>query len=183
MFVQLSENEEAGFIACKKFIEAGHTKIGFIGAPFKENSPASKERYNGFIKACKKFNINFDEKYLEISEFWSEQAGFNAAKKLFSRCNDISAVFAVSDTLAYGVIEYLKTINKKVDDDVSIIGFDDDNMISSNSIILNTFRQNREQIAKTACMMLLDKINGKDNPEVVRIPTVYIEKKSVKKLN
>ena len=51
----VSENEESGYLAAKKFIENGHKKIGFLGAPLRDSSPASIERFTGF----KKDNISY----------------------------------------------------------------------------------------------------------------------------
>ena len=45
-------------------------------------------------------------------------------KRLIARCPDITAVFAMSDVMAIGVIRALRDLEYRVPEDVSVIGFD-----------------------------------------------------------
>ena len=67
--------------------------------------------------------------------------------------------------------------------DVSIIGFDDDSADMPNNLFLTTFRQNRDTIAELSAEILLQVISKIPVPQVVRVPTEFIERKSVKSLN
>lgn len=177
----VSENEESGYLAAKKFIENGHKKIAFLGAPFRDSSPAAIERYNGFKKAIIEVFGSFDEKYLEICDFWNAESAYKGMKNLLSRCKDITAIFAVCDVIAYGAISYLNEIGKSVPDDISFIGFDDDNT-NLNDGFMSTFRQDRLKIADLSSEVLFNLIAGIPCPQVVRVPTQFIERKSIKKL-
>ncbi|MCR5612749.1 LacI family DNA-binding transcriptional regulator [Treponema sp.] len=176
----VSENKESGALAARKMIEAGHKKIGFLGAPYREKSPASMERYEGFIEYLRTEGIEFDTKYRETCEYWHEDAGYEGMKKLYSRCPDISAVFCVCDTLAFGAISYLREAGKSVPDDVSVIGFDDDSLIMADNLFLTTFRQNRDKIAELSAEVLLQVIAGFPVPDVVRVQTEFIERRTLK---
>lgn len=179
----VSENEIDGEQATKKLIENGHRKIGFIGPAFKKNSPASLERCDGYKKALNDAQIRFDEARVQLCKYWDSDSGYEAAKELFTRCSDLTAVFAANDTIAYGVMKYLKEINIDIPGEVSIIGFDDDRMASYTSPALSTFRQNRDRIAELAAELLLQNIAGVPVPEVVRVPAEYIERESIAKKN
>lgn len=176
----VTENFESGIMAARKFVEAGHKKVGYLSAPFRENSPAARERFDGFVKGLKDFGIEFNQANYEICEDWTENGGKDGMKKLLSHCEDITALFVTCDTLAFGAVSYLNQIGKKVPDDISMIGFDDDNLGMYSNMFLSTFRQNRDKIAELSAELLLNQISGIPIPEIVRVPADYIERKSVK---
>lgn len=178
----VSENFESGEYAAREFVKAGHKKIGFLGAPSRQTSPASIERFEGFKKGLCDLGIEFDDDCYEECEFWHETAGFEGMKKLFNRRSDITAIFAVCDTIAYGAMQYLAEVGKKIPDDISIIGFDDDAIVSDFKPFLSTFRQNREKIAELSAEMLLQIMSGVPCPDVVRVPAEFISRSSVKVL-
>lgn len=178
----VSENEGAGRIAAQKLLKAGHKKVGFLGAPFRENSPAAIERYEGFRAELDKNGIEFDERYMEVCDAWWDQAGYDGMKKLWARCPDMTAVFVVCDSLAFGAMRYLGEIGVSVPEDISMIGFDDDTAVLNAAPALSTFRQDSEKIASLASEMLLQVIAGVPVPGVVRVPAAYIERDSVRKI-
>lgn len=179
----ITENELAGKEACSQFIKAGHKKIGFIGPPFVKSSPASMERHNGYKKALEENGISYDEKYVEICDYWDSESGYKAAKILFERSPDITAIFAANDTVAFGIMRAAYEIGKKMPDDISIIGFDDDRMSLFATPALSTFKQNRERIAELAAECLLQSIAGIPKPEIVRVPAEFVSRDSVSKIN
>ena len=176
----VTDNENAGQTAAHILYEAGHEKIGFLGAPFRENSPAALERYKGFKAELESYGKEYDEKYLEVCEAWWDQAGYEGMKRLWERCPDITAVFVVCDALAFGAMKYLLEIGKSIPDDISIIGFDDDTTVLKAAPTLCTFRQDRDRIAQLASEVLLQEIAGMPRPEIVRVPAEYIGRGSVR---
>lgn len=175
----VSENEIGGEQATEKFIEKGHVAIGYIGPVFKRNSPASLERHEGYKKALAKANIPYEERRVQLCKSWHSDSGYEAAGELFSKSPELTAVFVANDTIAYGVMKYVKEMGKKIPNDVSIIGFDDDRMAEYMSPALSTFRQNRDRIAEIAAELLLQNIAGVPVPEIVRVPAEYVERESV----
>ena len=179
----VSDNETAGQTAARILFEAGHEKIGFLGAPFRENSPAALERYNGFKAGLESYGKDFDERYLQVCDAWWDQAGYDGMKKLYERCPDLTAVFIVCDALAFGAMKYLLEIGKHIPDDISIIGFDDDTTVLKAAPTLCTFRQDRDKIAQLASEVLLQGIAGVPSPQVVRVPAEYVGRSSVRRFN
>lgn len=177
----VSDNESAGKTAAQAFFEAGHTKIGFLGAPFRENSPAAIERFKGFKAGLESYGLDFDERYMENCAAWWDGAGYDGMKALYERCPDITAVFVVCDSLAFGAMKYLLEIGKSIPDDISVIGFDDDTSVLKAAPMLSTFRQDRDKIAQLASEMLLQEIAGIPSPEVVRVPAQFISRNSVRR--
>ena len=173
----ITANEQGGYEAAEYFVNHGHKKIGYISAPVDGISTAPTERYNGFKTALEKYNL-FDESLYELSAGWDKDSAAEAFARLIKRRKDLSAVFVTSDQLALGVYEYARNHGLRIPEDISLIGFDDD--IASEYLGLTTFRQSTTEIADISAQMMLDQIEGKTVPPIVRCRPLLIERNSVK---
>lgn len=176
----ISDNEKGGYTAAENLIKKGHKKIAFLCAPLRKISSAPRERLMGFKKALSDNNIEFDENLFEESETWAQQGGYEAFKRLYNRTKDFTAVFCVTDTLAFGVYKAAEELGLRIPEDISIIGFDDDIAGSILSPHLNTFRQDAVKIADLAAEMMLNQIAELPVPSIVRCEANYVERNSVK---
>ncbi|NOV98543.1 LacI family DNA-binding transcriptional regulator [Isoptericola halotolerans] len=84
-------------------------------------------------------------------------AGRDAVRRLLSDGTDFDAVFAVTDTLAVGVLAALAEAGRRVPDDVQVVGFD--NLASSGFTVpaLTTVDPGHEQMA-VETLRLLDQV-------------------------
>ncbi len=179
----ISSNKRAGIQAAKHFIEHGHKNIGFLGTmSYSYKSPASTDRQTGFTQTLIEHGFNHCINYIEQCDSWREHSGYDGAKKLLSKFPEITALFAASDTLAFGLMSYCKEAGIKIPENLSIIGFDDDRVASYCNPPLTTFRQNKEAIAKHAAEILLKNIAGETVPEIIQIPAELIMRESVIKI-
>lgn len=173
----ITANEQGGYEAAEYFIKRGHKKIAYISAPVNGISTAPDERFTGFKMAMKAYNL-FDEELYELSEGWDKESAETAFGRLIKRRKDVTAVFATSDQLAFGVYDYAKKHGLRIPEDISIIGFDDD--CAAEYTGLTTFRQSTQEIADIAAQMILDQIDGKTVPPIIRCKPELIERNSVK---
>ena len=175
----ITENEQGGAEAAEYLVNNGHKKIAYISAPVDGISTAPVERFNGFKSALEKYQL-YDEDYYELSDGWDKESGEKAFGRLIKRHKDISAVFVTNDQLAFGVYEYAKHNGLRIPEDISVIGFDDE--IAAEYLGLTTFRQSTSEIADLAAQMMLDQIDGKKVPPLIRCRAELIERNSVKTL-
>ena len=173
----ITANENGGYVAAEYLVKHGHKKIAYISGPVDGISAAPNERYEGFKTALNYYNL-FDESLYEISSGWDSKSGAEAFARLIKRRKDITAVFVTNDQIAYGIYEYAREHNIRIPEDISVVGFDDD--LTSEYIGLTTFRQNALEIADIAAQMMLDQIDGKEVPPIIRSYPQLIERKSVK---
>lgn len=173
----ITANEQGGYEAAEYFLKHGHKKIGYISAPVDGISTAPAERFNGFRTALEKYHI-FDDSLYELCSDWGKESGAEAFGRLIKRRKDLTAVFVTNDQLAFGVFEYAKKNGIRIPEDLSVIGFDDE--IASEYLGLTTFRQSTTEIADIASQMMLDQIDGKSVPPIIRCLPELIERKSVK---
>jgi LacI family transcriptional regulator len=122
-------------------------------------------------------SFDFDRDYEPCS--YSAESGYKAAEKLMSRSPDLTAIFALSDSIAIGAIRALKDIGLRVPEEVSVIGFDGLTMAKYSVPRLSTIQQDTAMLAKKSVDDLLMRISYGGPAVHELIPYEYIEGESV----
>jgi DNA-binding LacI/PurR family transcriptional regulator len=98
-----------------------------------------------------------------------------AAQELLNLPKPPTAIFAASDTQAFGIMKIARQLNLKVPDDLAIVGFDD--VDTAEYIDLTTVRQHLDESGRLAAEMLLARISEADRPlQHVNLPLLLIER-------
>ena len=109
--------------ATKVVIDAGHTRIATItGERYME---AARDRLDGYRRALATADIPFDPD-LVIEGDWSASAGFNGTMKVLELDQAPTAIFCQNDRMAIGCYEALKESGYTIPADMSVIGYDDE---------------------------------------------------------
>ena len=148
------DDRRMGREAMEMLIRAGHTKIAIFGGS-RNQGDGLADRYIGAREACEQAGVPFDETRYVETRFSLEDA-YNAARNFFATRSDTTAVFAMSDMVAMGVIRALRDINRRVPEDVSVVGFDGVEMGKYFIPSLSTIVQPQEEIARQSVDVLLD---------------------------
>ena len=148
------DDRRMGREAMEMLIRAGHTKIAIFGGS-RNQGDGLADRYIGAREACEQAGVPFDETRYVETRFSLEDA-YNAARNFFATRSDTTAVFAMSDMVAMGVIRALKDIGRRVPEDVSVVGFDGVEMGKYFIPSLSTIVQPQEEIARQSVDVLLD---------------------------
>lgn len=184
-FVNLSsvstDDSEAACAAIEHLASLGHKKIGVLGGQL-EKSRAAFTRYEGCKKAFVLHDIPFDEAIQYEPALFSISQGYEAMEHLLDRMPDLTAVFAMSDTMALGAIRAIRDRGLQVPEDVSVVGFDGIELGSYLTPKLTTIRQDRETIAARSVEILLDNISEGTGAVHETVPFQIISGESAKKL-
>jgi LacI family transcriptional regulator, galactose operon repressor len=107
------------------------------------------------------------------------QAGETAGRTLLDRPNRPTAIFAVNDNTAIGVMAAAHALGLRIPDDLSLVGYNDIPIVSRLPIPLTTVRVPFQQIAVGALALLQEA--GNDNPPrtLVAAPTLIPRKSTV----
>ena len=109
--------------ATNVLIEAGHKRIATItGEPY---MPATGDRLKGYRRALATADIPFDPS-LVVEGDWSASAGFNGTTKLLQLERAPTAIFCQNDRMAIGCYEALKENGYTIPSDMSVVGYDDE---------------------------------------------------------
>ena len=113
-----------------------------------------------------------------LSGDWTARSGYQAGQVL-ARVPEVTAIFAANDQMALGVLLALHEHNRRVPEDVSVVGFD--NIPDSAYFMppLTTVRQDFDQVGRTSLRLLLDQINsGARSVERVMIQSELVVRQS-----
>lgn len=112
-----------GHRATQTLIDAGHLRIATImGEDFMD---ASQDRLTGYRRALASADIPFDPK-LVIKGDWSTSAGYRGTAQLMALDRPPTAIFCQNDRTAIGCYELLKEKGLSIPTDVSVVGYDDE---------------------------------------------------------
>lgn len=175
------ENEKAAYKAVDYIASLGHKKIGIITTG-EEDRTIGKLRFEGYKKALKGNNIEYNEKFVEIGEYTFE-SGFDAMNKLLKKQLGITAVFATTDIMAIGASKAILSNGLKIPEDISVVGFDgiDYSMYFHPSI--TTIVQPVEEMGKKSIDLLFDLLKNKSNHQHIILETELQERESCRKNN
>jgi len=102
-------------------IERGKDKIAFIGVDETDIAVGIK-RKKGYLDALKEHKIDLVESYVQKGNFTVE-SGYDACKFIWENSTEKpDAIFAVTDKMAIGAMNYLFERGVKVPDDVAVCG-------------------------------------------------------------
>jgi len=136
-------------------IENGHRKIAHIMGP--ESIKNAKERAIGYERILSKHHI-YDSDLLIKTNGMLVEDGRKAAKALLASGKSFDAVFAFSDTLAIGAMNYLLEKGYQIPTDISVASFSGTELATIVHPALTTVEQPLVKMGETAAELALEKI-------------------------
>lgn len=150
------DDYKGGYLSGKYLLERGHRDIALAGIGFRYYGVMG-HRGQGFWEACGEYGIVPDESRVFEAET-SYLGGVELGRQIARSPIPFTAVAAMADILAIGIMEGLRTEGKRVPEDVSVIGFDDLQECQYTYPKLTTVSQDTEQKAQKAGEVLLQMI-------------------------
>ncbi|EHI99374.1 transcriptional regulator, LacI family [Clostridium sp. DL-VIII] len=155
----------------EELIKKGHKNIAIIEGV--EDFDSTKMRRKGYLEAFKDYKINVDNELIVNGDF-SVKSGYMKAKELIKRKKDFSAIFAFNDEMAAGAIKALAEEGIRVPDDISILGFDRNEIGQFIIPSITSIKRPIGEISKVAIDLLLNCINNENN---ITNRKIYMESK------
>jgi LacI family transcriptional regulator len=146
------DNRNGGYIATQHLLERGYRKIGLIAGPL--TWWAARERRRGWQEALTAADVPFRDSQI-VEGNWSAESGERGLYKLLEKSPDIQAVFACNDQMALGVIQAVRSLGKRIPEDLAVVGFDDTPESAFYSPRLTTIRQDLYQLGHVAVQTFL----------------------------
>ena len=171
------DDRSLGRAAMQTLIDAGHTKIAIFGGA-RQGDDGFALRYRGAMEALLDAGIPFDEERYVDTRF-SLRGAYDIARGFFAVKPDTTAVFAMSDTVAMGVIRALQDIGRRVPEDVSVVGYDGIEMGKYFIPRLTTVAQPIHEIARESVSMLMGMLERDEAPRHITVDASLILRESV----
>lgn len=161
-------------------INLGHRRIAHITGDLV--TQAASQRLGGYKLALEKKGIKIIEDYIVKTDYSRGQAR-QAATSLLSLREPPTAIFVASDSMALEVMAVASEEGKKIPQDLSIIGFDDNPSGLYGPVALTTVKQPLIKMAEEAVKQLNLLISGKEKTiKKVVLPTELVIRESCRKL-
>lgn len=176
------DDEYGGYLATKYLIDAGHRAIALVTGSIRKDGVEEK-RFMGYKRAIEEAGIPLNESLLFHGHVDYEY-GVEVGKLIGKIKESVTAVFAVADVVAAGVITGLHN-NISVPEEISVMGFDNTSIAKMIVPSLTTVNQNIYEKGVRSSEQLIAVIEGKDTigKEATMMPLNIVERQSVKKLN
>ncbi len=164
--------------AVNYLIQLGHKKIAHITGDVM--TQAAAKRLEGYKRALEKNNIKVREDYIFQTDY-SRGAARTAAEQLVKAADPATAVFVASDAMALEVMAVVRELGKKIPDDLSIVGFDDNPSGLYGPVGLTTVRQPLIRMAEESVKELNRLIGAaKSTSKKILLPAELIIRESCK---
>ncbi|MFE6736499.1 LacI family DNA-binding transcriptional regulator [Microbacterium sp. NPDC057650] len=141
------DNEGGAFAVTEHLIATGHRRIAFVGG--ERGIPSISRRLDGYLRALSSRGIDADEELIRADGF-GRGAGYATTRALLEDTPDVTAIFAVNDTIAAGVYDALGDAGVRIPDDMSVVAYDDTPLAVDLSPKLTTVHVPLEQMGREA---------------------------------
>jgi LacI family transcriptional regulator, repressor for deo operon, udp, cdd, tsx, nupC, and nupG len=150
------DNYQAARDAVRHLIGRGRRRIALINSD--EHYLYAQQRRDGYLGALAQAGLETRDAWRVNVNCLDYGAGADAAAALMRQAHAPDAIFAVSDTLAVGVINGLRGAGRRVPDDVAVVGFDDIALAAQIDPPLTTVAQPMRELGETAARLLLQRL-------------------------
>jgi len=160
----LIDQEDAGKKAASLLIDSGCKKIALMVPEIQKQ--VIKRRITGFkdqlglVEGIQLVEIPYSE--------LSEESGFEAVNKYLKKGGNFDGIFALYDILAVGIYHALYQNNKRIPDDVSVVGFEGVSYAPFLTPPLTTFNIHHGWYYREAMELLLKVVFGEIKTDVTK---------------
>ena len=177
------DDEKESYKIVDYLIKKGHRKIAIICGQ-KGDFAVGRLRLKGYKLALEANGIEYNPGLVAYQRDglpdYSLANGYAAMKDLLGSGEEFTAVYVISDLMAFGAYKAIYDAGKKIPDDYSIVGFDGIEMTKYMYPALTTVRQPVEEMITCAVGLLEKAINGEDTGRQIFFAGELMEQDSVK---
>lgn len=153
----VNDNAGGAYAATRHLVDLGHTRIGFVGAAV--DYPFGRETQSGYAAALRDAGLERDP-VLETVTPVDADAAFRRSGELLALADRPSAIFAVTDKQALGVMRAAGAAGLRIPHDLSVVGMDDIELAATTDPPLTTVRIRKDVMGATAARILLGLVAG-----------------------
>jgi LacI family transcriptional regulator len=148
---------QGGRDATRELLDKGHTRIAIIlNSPLGSPYPAATGRYQGYCDALEEAGLEPHAELVQVGD-GNAASAFACTLTLTALPEPPTAIFSCTDRMALGTYDALRSLNLSIPDDVSVIGFDNQEAIAEQLYPpLSTMALPHEAMGRWAIEQLLE---------------------------
>ena len=163
-----------GLAAARHLTSLGHRRIALVAGPSSFRS--SHERRAGFEEGLAEAGAALESGYV-LEGAYTYESGIPLGQKLLAQSPRPTAIFALNDEMAAGVLQAARQAGLRVPEDLSVVGFDDFEIASRLWPTLTTVRTPTREIGRLAAERLIGREAAGRKPED-RLPVLVARNSS-----
>ncbi len=177
-------DHEGALLAMSHLLALGHRHIAILSfesptGTVKDYVGTLKYRFDGISTALHAYGLSLNSPGIYVQECaCSVAGGFAAYAQIMAQSPKPTAIFALSDIIAYGVIKAAGIHGLQLPHDLSIVGFDDLETSMLVSPALTSIRQPILEKGRQAADILIRMIQGENSPAHVTLPVELVIRES-----
>ncbi len=180
--VVLGDNLSSSYNAVEQLFIMGHKRVGVIIGP--KEMYTAEQRLKGYYRVHEDYSLRIDLDLIKYGDYRMD-SGYILFKELLNMENAPTAIYVTNYEMTLGAVMAINEMNIKIPNDLSIIGFDNMDLVKVINPPLSVVVQPVESIGETTAKLLLKRMNGDNSnfPSVNRLKAKLIITKSIEKLN
>ncbi|MEU3255198.1 LacI family DNA-binding transcriptional regulator [Streptomyces sp. NPDC006997] len=148
------DDEKGARLATEHLVGLGHRRIAHLAG----YGAVGELRRRGFETAMREHGLA-DAAVVEPSDM-TEEGGYRGTVRLLGRGERPTAVFAVNDIAAVGVLSAAEGLGFGAPRDLSVVGYDDTSLARLRHVWLTTVDNAAHEVGRRAAHLLLDRLAG-----------------------
>lgn len=168
----LIDEQKSAYKAVKHLLNNGAKNILYLGG---SNTQLNyRKRFNGYAQALYEFGFKDEEFIVQHCTSNDINQAMELTIKALTETPEIDAIFASTDLLAFGAIKAINKCNKKIPEDISIIGFSNWYMTQHTEPSISTVEQPSTLMGEKAVELLLKEISDEEKRLPIRHQTLFL---------
>lgn len=176
------DDEKESYRAVDYLCKKGHKRIAIITGRETDYAVGGL-RLAGYIQALKDNGIEYDAELIRYMKSdlpeYSCANGYQVAKELLASGIEFTAIYAISDLVAFGAYKAVFDAGKRIPEDYSVMGFDGLEITKYFNPSLTTMMQPCSQMAKHLIELLMKAIDGDTDKKQIIFDAELLERDSV----
>jgi len=171
-----NDNVAAAALATEHLLQRGHRRVAFVSGP--QERVYCFDRLQGYRKALATAGLPFEPELVREGRV-TQQDGAQALDQLLTLPAPPTAILAMDDILALGVLDAAARRGLRIPADLAIVGFNDSPITTRTRPPLTTVRIPVFDLGAMAARMMLAMLNGASfSPHQVILPSQIIPRES-----
>jgi len=177
--VVLVDNLNASYDAVEQLIVKGHREIGIISGP--QDIYTAQERLKGYLRVYEDYGLKVNKKNLKYGDY-EIQSGYDRMKEFLNSEKLPDAIFITNYEMTIGAVMALNESSVSVPEELSLIGFDNEQLAKIVKPNLAIVVQPIQQIGESAANIILKRLRGDRTkyPSLLRLKTDLLIGQSIR---
>jgi LacI family transcriptional regulator len=155
-----ADNAAGGRMVARHLLSRGHRGVGLVthGGPV---DTSFQDRFRAFRQVLASAGVSVPTHWDLRTKTTRIEDGMEAADAILALADRPTAIFAMTDRMAMGLVHRLLARGIRVPEDIAVVGYDDIPFAECNLVPLTTIRIPVRQVGELAAEVLFDRMEGR----------------------